>query len=153
MSKGKIITGAIAGALAIATPFVAKWEGLRTDPYKDIGGVMTVCYGETNIPMRKYTPAECEAMLRDSLGGYAKGVLERNPNLKDRPFQLAAASSLAYNIGVSAYRGSTVARRFTQGDYKGACDAFLMWRFVGKKEVKGLLNRRKAEREICLRDL
>lgn len=147
--KGKAAVG-LAAALAIATPFVAAWEGKSNDPYKDIVGVTTVCYGETRVKMRRYTDAECKAMLREGLADYAGPVLQRNPNLADRPQILAAATSLSYNIGNAAYARSTVAKRFSAGDYKGGCDAFLSWRFAGGKEVRGLLNRRNAERKLCL---
>lgn len=149
MSKGKAI-GGLAAMLAIALPVVAMWEGKSTDPYKDLVGKWTVCFGETNVPMRRYTDAECEAMLTESLGEYGLAVVERNPSLANRPYQWAAASSLAFNIGTSAYRRSTVARRFSQGRWREACDAFLMWRYAGGREVRGLLNRRRHEREICL---
>lgn len=149
----KSISAAIAAALAIATPFVAGWEGKRNDPYRDIVGLMTVCYGETKVEMRRYSDAECTAMLEDSLVGYAEPVLKRNPQLQYHPNQLAAATSLAYNIGPANYARSTVARRFDIGNYVGACDAFLMWNKAGGRVVKGLTNRRKAERELCLTGL
>ncbi len=138
------------GALALAVPLISKWEGRKLDPYRDIGGVWTVCDGETRVPMRRYTHAECDAMLQKAAGEFQEQVLRCTPVLADRPYQLAAATSLAYNIGASAYCRSTVARRFNAGDTKGACDAFLMWRFAGGREVRGLLNRRKDERRICL---
>lgn len=143
--------GATAAALLIA--IVGSWEGKRNDPYRDIVGKMTVCFGETNVPMRRYSDAECNNMLAGSLADYASAVLVRNPELRGNPNQIAAAVSLSYNIGNAAYSRSTVAKRFSQGRWKEACDGFLAWRFAGGREVKGLLNRRRAEREICLKGL
>lgn len=150
---GKLVgmVGTAAAGLLVAT--VAMWEGKRNDPYADLAGIATVCYGETNVPMRRYTDAECQAMLYTSLADYAGPVLKRNPELRERPEMLAAASSLAYNIGTGAYSRSTIAKRFSAGQWKAACDGFLAWRFVGKREVKGLLNRRKHERALCLRGI
>lgn len=145
------IVGATAAAALIA--LVGQWEGKRNDPYQDIVGVWTVCYGETRVEMRRYTDAECKVMLADGINDFAKPVLARNPELKDRPNQLVAAVSLAYNIGARNYVKSTVARRFAAGDYKGACDAFLMWNRAGGRVVKGLDNRRRQERQICLKGL
>jgi lysozyme len=145
------IAGTSAAALMLA--IVPPWEGKRNDPYQDIVGVWTVCYGETRVPMRRYSDAECDEMLAQGLGDFAQGVLKRNPNLRDRPNQLAAATSLAYNIGVGAYNHSTVARRFDAGDWRGGCDAILMWNKAGGKVVRGLVNRRNHEREICLKGL
>jgi len=155
MAEGKTKLIALVGAAAAAlmTPFVAGWEGKSNDPYQDIARVWTVCYGETRVAMRRYTDAECETMLADGLADFAAPVLKRNPELRGHDPQLAAAVSLAYNIGPSAYSGSTVARRFSAGDWRGACEAFLMWRYAGGREVKGLLNRRRAERTMCLKGL
>lgn len=140
-----------AGFAAALIALVATWEGTETDPYKDIVGVWTVCTGETNVPMRRYTKAECDAMLAGSLGEYAKTVKELTPRLKG--WQLVAATSLAYNIGGNAYARSTVRRRFNAGDLRGGCNAFLMWRYAGGREIRGLKNRREAERKICLTDI
>ena len=61
-----------------------------------------------------------------------------------------AAVSLAYNIGVAAFCKSTVVKRFNDGDYEGACEAFLMWNKVGGRVVRGLTLRRERERALCL---
>lgn len=152
--KGKkrligLVGGAAAGLIAV----VAMFEGKSNDPYDDIVGVATVCYGETRVEMRRYSDAECEEMLADGLADFAEPVLKRNPELRGHDPQLLAAVSLAYNIGPAAYNRSTVARRFSAGDWKGACNAFLMWNRAGGREVRGLTIRRQKEREICLRGL
>jgi len=146
-----VLIGTGAAAALIAT--TAAWEGKSNAPYSDVVGVMTVCYGETQQPMRRYSDAECKAMLADRLADYAGPVLARNPELRGHDSQVVAASSLAYNIGVANYRRSSVARLFSAGRWKEACDAFLKWNRAGGREIKGLTNRRKAERAICLRGL
>lgn len=142
-----------AGAAATLLLFVSAWEGKSNDPYKDIVGVWTVCYGETRVQMRRYSDAECKAMKADALVDFAEPVLKRNPELRGRDNQLAAAVSLAYNIGSAGYNRSTVARRFSQGRWREACDAFLLWNRAGGKVVRGLDNRRRAERALCLKGL
>lgn len=149
MSKARLTAWAIAAATAIATPFVATWEGKSNDPYSDIVGVRTVCYGETRVEMRRYTDAECTAMLDKATRAFAKSVLECTPVLAYHPYQLAASTSLAYNIGASAYCKSTVARRFNAGDLRGGCDGFSAWVYAGGQRVKGLENRRREEAELC----
>lgn len=152
--KGKARLAALVGTAAAGLiAVVAQFEGKSNDPYFDIVGVATVCMGETRVPMRRYTDAECDEMLADGLADFAGPVLKRNPELKGHDPQLLAAVSLAYNIGPAAYNRSTVAKRFSAGDWKGACDAFLMWSKAGGRTVPGLLNRRQKERQICLRGL
>src|SRR5690606_5424093 len=153
--KGQARLIALVGACAAAimTPLVAGWEGKRNDPYEDIVAVQTVCYGATRVPMRRYSDAECDEMLADALGDFAAAVLARNPELRQRPHLLAAATSLAYNIGEAGYRRSSAARRFSQGRWREGCDAILLWNRAGGKVVRGLVNRRRAERAICLQGL
>lgn len=147
---GKVVAWATAGAVAIATPFIAGWEGRRNDPYTDLAGYRTVCYGETRVEMRRYTDAECLAMLNKAVEEFASKVLQCTPALQNRPYQLAAATSLAYNVGVGAYCRSTADRRFDAGNWRGGCDAILLWNKAGGRVVQGLVNRRKAERELCM---
>lgn len=151
--KQRLIATIGAAAATASVALVGAWEGLRTDPYLDLVGKRTVCFGETNVPMRRYSDAECDDMLAGSLAGYARTVLARNPELYGHPNQLTAAVSLAYNIGGSAYTRSTVAKRFSEYRWREACDAFLSWNRAGGRPVRGLTRRREAERAICRRDL
>lgn len=149
----RVIAGSIVAAMAVATPFIAGWEGKRNDPYKDLIGLDTVCYGETRVPMRRYSDSECSAMLIKAVGDFMQPVIDCTPGLINRPSQLAAATSLAYNIGDGAYCRSTVAKRFNAGSFRAACDGFLVWVNAGGKRVQGLVNRREAERKLCLTGL
>jgi lysozyme len=154
LTGGAVGSAFVALAILIASPVIERWEGTRTDPYKDIVGVWTVCTGETRVSMRRYTPAECKAMLDRTLAAdFAPAVLKAVPALEDRPYQFAAAISLSYNIGAQAFARSTVARRFNAGDWIGGCDAFRMWINAGGRPVQGLINRREAERKLCLTNL
>lgn len=154
MSPGMKRLTALVGAAALGmVAVVGGFEGKENDPYRDIVGVWTVCYGETRVAMRRYSDAECRDMLADGLADFAGPVLRRNPELKGHDAQLIAATSLAYNIGVRAYERSTVAKRFSAGDWRGACDAFMAWNRAGGREVPGLTKRRAKERAICLRGL
>lgn len=155
--KGGLVALIGASAAVVLTPMVAYWEGKRNEPYRDIVGVLTVCYGDTNnIQRRRYSDAECIARLETQLVEHAKPVLRCTPTLRAHPNALAAAISLTYNIGGSAYCRSTVARHFNRGDIRRGCDNFLSWnkgRVNGSlRTIRGLDNRRRAERDICLRD-
>jgi lysozyme len=152
--KAFIGTGvATALALALTTPIVSKWEGKENDPYKDIVGVSTVCYGETRVEMRRYSDKECVVMLETALKDFQKEVLKRSPELANKPYQLAAATSLAYNIGINAYDKSTARKRFKAGDLRGGCEALKFWVYAKGKRVKGLVNRRADEYRLCMSDV
>jgi len=154
IKRAALVSGAILAALGLSVPLIQQWEGLQTRPYADVTGIRTVCFGETGGENRSYTPDECATILIARLSAdFAPPLLKCVPGLADRPKQLAASLSLAWNIGTGAFCKSTAAKRFKSGDWKGGCDAFLMWRYAGGKELRGLLNRRKAERDLCLSDL
>ena len=149
----KVAGGGIAAAMLLAVPIVAKWEGKRNDPYLDIVSVPTVCYGETRVKMRRYSDAECTAMLHEAVKGFAEPVARCTPAIANRPYQLAAATSLAYNVGIGAYCRSTADRRFDAGDFKGGCAALKFWNRAGGRVVQGLVNRRADEYRLCMTGL
>jgi lysozyme len=142
----------------IVTPFVSGWESggkkhLRA--YQDIVGVWTICDGITKGVRRGQTEttAGCLARQEQELIAHAAPVLACTPGLRGRPHQLAAAVSLAYNIGARGYCRSTIARRFNAGEWRRGCDAFLAWNKAGGRVIRGLANRRAAERALCRKGL
>lgn len=148
------VAGVSLTALAVALGLTTKWEGERTKPYQDIVGKWTVCYGETNVPMKPYTPAQCREFLVKAIRGpYGRGVLKCVPALQSAPYQLGASIDHAYNFGVSAYCGSTIARQFNAGDWYAACRAFEPWENAARKRVQGLANRRVDDMRACFTNL
>ena len=58
--------------------------------------------------------------------------------------------SLAYNIGPTAFCGSTLVRKLNTEDYDGACKEILRWdRFKGQP-LRGLTVRRQKEYLTCI---
>lgn len=144
----------IVAAIALAVPLIGGWEGKRNDPYLDIVGIPTVCYGETRVQMRRYSDAECKTMLESAVKGFMEPVAKCSPTIANRPYQLAAATSLAYNIGVSAYCRSSADKRFDAGNLAGGCAGLKLWdkaRVGGRLvRVQGLANRRADEYRLCM---
>lgn len=123
--------------------------------YADIVGVWTICDGDT-LGVRRgmvETEAGCRDRLERQLVAHAEPVLRCVPGLKGRDNQLVASVSLAYNIGTSGFCRSTAARRFNAGDWRGGCNAMMMWNKAGGREVRGLTLRRQRERDLCLKGL
>lgn len=123
--------------------------------YADIVGVWTICDGDTAgvRPGMRETQAGCRDRLERQLIAHTVPVLKCVPGLKGRDNQLVASVSLAYNIGTSGFCRSTAARRFNAGNWRGGCDAFLMWDKAGGRPVRGLTLRRQRERALCLKGL
>lgn len=59
--------------------------------------------------------------------------------------QFNALASLVFNIGVSAFKGSTLLKKLNKGDYKGAVQEFARWNKSKGKVLGGLVKRRAAE--------
>lgn len=150
------IVGAIAATSLFAT--IPEDEGYKLAAYRDVAGIPTICFGDTkNVRMgMRETPEGCMRRLEAQLLAHAEPVMKCTPRLNEpgRDLVRAAAVSLAYNIGVGAYCRSTVDKRFDAANWRGGCDAFLMWnkaRVGGVlKPVRGLTLRRQRERAICL---
>lgn len=141
----------VAGAVAAAAAIIAPWEGLRTDPYRDLVGKWTVCYGDTTVPMRQYAPEECRALLETQVGRYMEGV-GRCIKAPVTTNQLSAIVSWTYNVGVGSACGSTLMRKLNAGDPAAEwCRELLRWDYAGGKRVKGLTNRRQAEYAECIK--
>lgn len=144
--------GAVCAAVLIVC--VPKFEGLVLRGYKDPIGIVTACAGHTATAVlgRVYTVAECEKLLEDDLVSHAEGVKACITHPLTT-YQLAAAVSFAYNIGVPRFCGSTMAEKFNRGDIKGACAELSRWTRAGGKVLPGLVKRRAAERAMCEKDL
>lgn len=148
------LTGALVGSLALSVPIAAKWEGLSLAPYEDplVPNLWTVCHGETRVEMRVYTKEECDKMLGKGMGEFAEAL--RKTVGREMPVTVEAAfTSLTYNVGKRALDGTKTLRLLKEGQWKEACDRILLYNKVGNKVVRGLVNRRKDEHQLCLSGL
>jgi len=147
-------TVGVVGAAAIATPFIAEWEGYSGKVYYDIVGVPTQCFGETKRIDKKRTKTreECLVLLEEEVAKYVEGV-QTLVKVPMSPQTTAAFTSMSYNVGLPAFSKSTALKKLNAGDYRGACNEMTRWAYAGKMWVKGLHNRRLKERELCLSGL
>jgi len=157
MSLKKKVSGAVAAAvILVATPFIAKWEGLETTAYRDIVGVPTVCYGETRgVRMGdSYTKAECMKMLQVAVGEYYS-KLEPCMTNKNMPVGVQASLlELSYNVGTSSVCKSTMMKLANAGRYKEACNELRKWVKADGETVRGLQNRRAdSKATLCQKGL
>ncbi len=158
---GALVLAVGTACAAIVAPLVSGFESggrqhlVAYHGSLDPPGVYSICDGDTlNVHAGdRETPAGCAIRLDNRLADFARPVLKATPGLYGHPNQLAAAISLAYNIGGGAYARSTVAARFNARQWPAACDAFLLWDKAGGVVIKGLLDRRAKERALCLKDL
>lgn len=145
-----------------AVYFVAANEGCRLKAYKPtphdrwtIGYGNTVMYGLPVQQGQQITKAEAMDLLQGTLGGFAQ-VLAR---LVTRPVtrgQYVALLDLIYNIGATAFAGSTLLKQLNAGRDDLAANCFAAWckqkhwdRERGRwvyETIPGLVNRRRREK-------
>ena len=135
---------------------IKRWEGCKLKAYKCSAGVWTVGYGLTTsagfievVPDTKITQAEADWYLEKTI---EKFLAEITPAITApiNENELGAFTSLAYNIGPTAFRKSSALRHFNAGNKDRVPTSIRMWRKAGGKVVKGLLNRREAEVDLFL---
>ncbi|ELT1236863.1 lysozyme [Salmonella enterica] len=130
-------------------------EGCKLTAYPDSRGVWTIGTGHTGkvdgVAVHKgmtITQDTADRLLHDDLSWVEHCITERvtvplNQNQYD------ALCSLIFNIGASAFIGSSVRRYLNAGNYIAAADAFLKWSRAGSNPTL-LAPRRGRERVMFL---
>lgn len=134
---------------------VRTFEGYMPFPYKDVAGIETVGYGYVIRPGDAFEypllPPAADALLKREMGGFERDI-NRAVLVPLYQHQFDALGSLTYNIGPSAFRGSTLLRRVNAKQHADVPDSFLMWnkaRIGGVLQpVKGLTLRRQQEANL-----
>lgn len=147
----------VAGVLVVV---VGGAEGIRQKAYPDPatrGNPWTVCYGHTGpevIPGYYRSLEQCKEILLGDLDKHAEPIENCVPWLKRAPVGVYVASvSLSVNIGSGGFCKSSIARKFNAGDYRGGCDAFMLYTRAAGITMPGLVRRRQAERHLCTQGL
>ncbi|QDH14143.1 lysozyme [Formicincola oecophyllae] len=156
---------AVVQACALARQF----EGFRSHPYKDSGGVWTIGYGFTHLPAGSsaprplgttnqgrqvpvtaatppLTPAQADPILHTMMGGIAHQIWHESAG-KLQDSALAALADFAFNMGLHALLHSTLWRLLMAGHESQARAQLGRW-VHGKgsaKPLPGLVRRRAAE--------
>ncbi|EPN8209654.1 lysozyme [Yersinia enterocolitica] len=130
-------------------------EGEKLIGYKDTRGIPTVGVGHTGVVDGKpvsvgmvISKDKSSELLRSDLK-WTEEAIVINVKVPLTQNQYDAMCSLIFNIGANAFANSTVLKRLNAGDYKGAADAFLMWKKAGNDPDR-LLPRRQRERALFL---
>jgi len=134
---------------------IKHFEGLQLSAYLCPAGVPTIGYGHTKSVRigQRINKDEADALLQKDVkefqGAIANWAANNGVSLNENEF--AALVSLAFNIGIGAFAGSTVANKLKAGDRAAASNAFLMWDKDDGKVLAGLSRRRANERDLFLK--
>ena len=149
--KRRMIVGALslsaAGLLSLAG-----YEGFRDEAYIPVeGDVPTIGFGSTaGVQLGdKITVTEgLERLYRDV--GKAESAIGRCVTVPLTQGEYDAYTSFAFNVGSSAFCGSTLVKKLNSGDYPGACAELKRWVYSGGRKVDGLVKRRESEYARCM---
>ncbi|PWI34848.1 lysozyme [Vibrio albus] len=154
MRYNKLIGSVLFGAIAVTGTF----EGLRNEPYQDIGGVLTACYGETEGIRQNdnFTDMQCAQLLAVSLSYHNEPLEALNYQLS--PNVHIATLDFTYNLGTNALKRSTLYKKLK--NKQDACSEFNRWVYAAGRDCRleenncyGIVVRRDIETRLCTGEL
>lgn len=138
---------------AAGIELLKQFEGCRLTAYQDSVGVWTIGFGTTAGVKEGQTISQVKAeeYLRFDLAIFEKAVTE-SLKVPVNQNQFDALVSFTYNVGVSAFRSSTLLNLINEKtDKKVVAAEFSKWVKAGNQTLPGLVSRRKAESELFLK--
>lgn len=133
---------------------IKSFEGCELKAYKDIVGILTIGYGHTGADVKEnqtISQAEAEEILKEDLERFEKGVTDLCKLVPLNENQFSALVCFTFNVGLGAFKSSTMLKLLNAKEYAKAADQFPRWNKAGGKEVAGLTRRREAERQLFLK--
>ena len=134
---------------------VKRFEGFSSKPYLCPAGVWTIGYGTTRYPNGRRVKATDESCTVEQADSWlihelckCEGLVLRNTRAELNNRQLAALTSFVYNLGIGAFRASTLRRRIDSGNFDDVPRQLSRWVYAGGRRLPGLVLRRAAEAEL-----
>jgi lysozyme len=130
---------------------IKRFEGFKAKAYRCPAGVWTIGYGHTSMAGApevkagmKMSREEASAILARDVERFAEGVRKAvTVTLTEQQF--SALVSFAYNVGLGAFRSSSVLKAVNGGDLAAVPRRLSLWVKAGGKVLPGLVKRRAAE--------
>ncbi len=137
--------------------FIKSKEGFKANPYLDSGGKPTIGYGTTyyidggdvqlgDPEIDEEEAAGCLSYVCHYIGCRLDNLIEVDLD----QYQIDAIFDFCYNLGVDNFSKSTLLKYINDNDFNNASNELLKWCHQEKTVIPGLLNRRKAEKELFL---
>ena len=141
--------------VAPSTELIRKFESCRLEAYQDASGVPTIGWGTTrylDAPVRmsdKVSQSMADELLANDVEFlFGPWVIAAVPAAASWPaHQVAALTSVAYNIGLAAFESSTLLKRLRAGEdrVRVVREELPKWVHAGEAVLPGLERRRAAE--------
>ncbi len=130
---------------------IKRWEGFRDKAYLCPGNVWTIGYGHTKNVYQGMciSKEQAEQLLREDLKHFEASVSQL-VTVKLNQAQFDALVSFTFNVGVYAFKKSTLRKLVNQGDFLEAANQFDRWVYANRKKLPGLVKRRADEKQLFL---
>lgn len=131
---------------------IKQFEGCKLTSYKCPAGIWTIGYGHTKGVKQgqKITQVKALNYLKEDLASFEKGV-KTSVKVPINQNQFDALVSFTYNVGLGAFKTSTLLKKLNKKDYSGASKEFARWNKASGKVLNGLVKRREAERKLFVK--
>ena len=130
---------------------IKEFEGFSSVAYLCSAKKATIGYGNTfwedGTPVKigdQITKERAETLLKHVVDNFSVAV-EVDIKIEVTQNQFDALVSLAYNIGLGAFKNSTLLRQLNRGNFVGASNEFLRSNKSTGKPLLGLTERRERE--------
>ena len=130
--------------------FIKGWERRRLVSYQDLRGIWTIGWGHTGkdvTPGLIITRERADSLFDIDLIA-AENVIADFVDIALAQNEYDALVSFVYNIGRGRFAGSTLLDQLNRGNRTQAVSELLRWHYCDKKDVEGLVRRRKAEADM-----
>lgn len=134
---------------AAGIALIKSFEACELTAYRDVAGVLTIGWGHTGPELRwgmTITQDQADGWFDADVEIRDAEVQKLCPSSVDS--QHSAMVSLAYNIGIGNFQGSSVCRFHNLGQFENAADSFSLWCRSGNQISPGLVRRRAAEADM-----
>lgn len=127
---------------------IKQFEGCKLTAYLCPAGVWTIGYGHTEGVNKgdKITQDKAEELLKQDLSKFEDALNSYGFAISQNQFD--ALISFMFNIGIQAFRTSTMFKYLRKNWYAAAAEQFNKWIYANHKPSKGLERRRDAERAL-----
>lgn len=136
-----------------AIDLIKQFEGCRLRAYQDSGGIWTIGWGTTGPGIQEglgISQATADSMLMGHVREIGLALTDILGNFLLNQNQLDALTSFCYNVGLTAFRLSTMCKLIKAQDMTGASAEFTRWDHVDGVVSEGLLRRRMSEQALFL---
>lgn len=132
---------------------IQEFEDCVLEAYQDGGGVWTIGWGATGPGIHRglvWSQGMADERFASDIflrEDQLRRLLKTAPTTQN---QFDAMMSLMYNIGMEAFRRSTLLRLHLEGEYLMAASQFPRWNKDNGKTIRGLTRRRHREQSLYL---